>query len=83
MIMLLNTEVENGISDVSDICGYEIRDNIRRIIHDPECLFEWEQRLINESQEINKTLEEIKILEKEWNETKNKIEEEKRNWKKK
>ena len=44
MIMLLNTEGGKDIADVSDICGYENRDGIRRIVHDPEYLFEWEQR---------------------------------------
>ena len=78
MIMSLNTETENAISDVLNTCGYDLRGDIRRIIHDQYYLFEWEERLINESQKINKTKEALVILEKELNETKNKIDEEKK-----
>ena len=77
MIMLLNQD-EGAIKDVSDICGFEDRDGIKRIVHNQDYLLEWEERLKIESKKINETLEEIEGLKKEFNETKHEIEEEKK-----
>ena len=74
----LPNQDEDTIKDVSDICGFEGRDGIKRIVHNQDYLLEWEDRLKIESKKINETLEEIEGLKKEFNETKHEIEEEKK-----